>query len=356
MRWYLPALLLAGCGLAGADQAGPETEGRSVPAAEATRVEVVTLQPSPARIALHLPGEVEGFRDAQLAAANGGQVEAVRVREGERVRRGQALMRIDAELYAAQVAQAEAQHEQAAAALERVRQLGDLASESQLLDASTGEKVTAAALRQARARLSRALVTAPFDGVIATVAVEEGEFAPPGSPVARLVQLDPVMVSLSVSDRDVISLEPGTPVTVTAAARAGSFPGTIARISQAADLRTRAFTVDVEVPNPDGLLLPGMIARVAVERELASDVLLIPQDWLVTRRDARGVFLEEEGHASWRPVTLGDIVHDDVIVTSGLSAGARVVITGHRELMDGDPLLVAREGTCCAAGRPVFGE
>ena len=77
---------------------------------------------------------------------------------------------------------------------------------------------------------------------------------------------------------------------------------------------------------------------------------------MVTLRDERGVFLAEGDLAQWQPIELGAVIRDRVVVESGLKKGARVVMTGHRDLVDGDPLIISREGTCCAAGRPQFTE
>lgn len=353
MRGWLPIgiLVAAGCGFAEAEVAGLE---RAVPSADATRVEVVTLEASDAVVELDLPGEVGAARDALLAAANGGYVERVRVAAGDLVQQGQTLVQVDDQLYRAQVDQAEAQAEQAAADLARLEQLGDLATASQLDGARTNARVAAAQARQAQVRYRHALVKAPFRGIVADVAVERGESVSPGAPVVRLVQLDPAIVTLSVSDRDVVALVAGTPVEVRTAARPEPVQGVIARIAPAADLRTRSFPVEVEVPNPDGTLLPGMIARVHGERRLAPDAVVVPQDWLITRRSARGVFVTDGDTAQWRDVELGDVIHDDIVITSGIEPGDRVVITGQRELVDGDPLLITRAGTCCSTGRPVF--
>ncbi|MEZ4240672.1 MAG: efflux RND transporter periplasmic adaptor subunit [Myxococcota bacterium] len=312
------------------------------------------VEPTEAALELDLPGEVGGQRDANLAAANGGFVERVLVAEGDAVTEGQALAYVDVGLYQAGLDQATAQLDQARSSLGRVEKLGDMAADAQLEQARTQEKVAAAAVAQAQTRLSRAVIRSPFAGVVADVAVERGEAVPPGSPVIRVVQLDPAVVELSVSDRDVVSLVPGTAVTVTATSRTQQFEGTVTRVSPAADLRTRAFPVEVEVPNPDRLLLPGMIARVKVERPVQQEAVVIPQDWLVTRRDERGVFVVVEGTAIWRPVELGDVIHDRVVVREGLQPGERVVITGHRDLVDGDPLVISREGRCCSKGRPDF--
>jgi HlyD family secretion protein len=349
---------LAGCD-AGAEQSNerpnPAPKG-DIASSRAARVEVVEVEPSDAALQLDLPGEVGGQRDANLAAANGGYVERVLVAEGDEVTEGQVLAYVDVGLYDAQLDQATAQLDQARADLARLEKLGDLATSAQLESARTQQRVAAATVAQATNRLSRAVVRSPFAGVVADVAVERGEAVGPGAPVVRVVQIDPAVVELSVSDRDVVSLVAGTPVTVTAASRSETFEGTVARISPAADLRTRAFPVEVDVPNPDRLLLPGMIARVRVDRPVKQDAVVIPQDWLVTRRDERGVFVVVEGTAIWREVELGDVIHDRVIVRSGLAAGERVVVTGQRDLFDGDSLIITREGRCCRDGRPDFAE
>lgn len=326
----------------------------AVPSGRATRVEVVALEPSVARVDLNLPGEVQGSRDADLAAALGGYVESVKVAPGQVVKKGQHLFSIDAELYGASVAQTEAQLELAQSELRRTEALGDLASEAQLEGARTNVRVLEAGLRQVRAQYRRARITAPFAGTMAQVDIEVGEVAGPGRAIARLVQLDPVRVTLSVPDRDVVALSPGMDVEVTSPARPGQYTGRIAHVPAAASMKTRTFEVEVEVDNPEGDLLPGMIARVRVAQELGGDAVVIPQDWVVTGLNGSGVYIEQDGVAHWRPVELGRVTYDQVVVTSGVNFADRIVINGHRSLMDGDSVLVSREGTCCATGRPVF--
>ncbi|MBX2796487.1 MAG: efflux RND transporter periplasmic adaptor subunit [Myxococcales bacterium] len=346
------ALMLTGCD-AGAEQAAPPDVG-TLASSKASRVEVVVLESTEAKLELDLPGEVGGDQDANLAAANGGFVERVLVKEGEEVKAGQSLAYIDLGLYNAQLEQAKAQLEQADSDLDRVKKLGDLASSAQLQSAQTAQKVAAAAVAQARNRAARAIIRSPFDGVVATVGVERGEAVNPGAAVIRVVQLDPAVINLTVSDRDVVSVVPGLEVTVTSAARSGTFKGVVSQVSPAADMRTRSFPVEVEVPNAERLLMPGMIARVRLERPLVEDAVVVPQDWIVTRRDQRGVFVVNEASAVWREVELGDVIYDKVVINEGLSEGDRVVVTGHRDLVDGDTLIISREGRCCEDGRPTF--
>ncbi len=358
--WLLAtALLVAGCD--GAAQAEPSEEAaepteRSTPAARATWVEAATISPSSASLDLVLPGEVEGSRDAWLASSQGGYVEAVDVEVGQTVKKGDVLFRIDRALYQARLAQVEAEVKSAKRELDRATKAGRAIAGAER-DAASDRLVSArASQRVSQIQAARATVRAPFDGTLAAVELEKGEVASPGSPAARLIVLDPVKVSISVADRDVGLLKTGTEVRVSVDALAQPRTGKIARILPAADLDTRTFMVEVEVPNPDAALKPGMIARVEVEQSLETDALLIPQGFLVTQRKANGVFVVDDGVARWRELELGPLVRDQVVIEGGLEVGDNIVIVGQRALADGDAVILSRQGTCCSNGRPQFGQ
>lgn len=347
--------LLAGCG-GESDAAASDTPVSEAPArvTRRTRVEVALVSPSAAHLTLRLPGEVEGGRDALLASSLGGFIERVSVDEGDEVRQNQLLATVDLALHGASVAQAQVELHAAEREQARADQLGDALADQQRDAIATRLAAARAAVRAASARSSRARIRAPFAGTVAQVNAERGEVAAPGQPLIRLVQLDPVKVSLSVADRDVVALREGTPVRVRPGATGEIVDGTIAQIHPAADLDTRTFLVEVEVPNPDRRLLPGMIAQVEVERTEAARRIILPQYVLVTRLNDNGVFVEADGVARWRPVQIAEIVRDQVVVASGVEAGDRVIVTGHRELVDGDAVQVTRDGRCCTEGRIVF--
>ncbi len=351
------APLLWGCAAVPADQQGSVSVAgleQSQAGPRLTRVEEATIRPSAAGLELQLPGEVTGSADALLASSTGGFVEAVLVETGQTVRSGQALARVDTSTAVARREQALASYQLAEAELERVRKLGDLASEAQLLAASTQARVAKASLDLAEIQVARSIITAPFAGVVSRVDLERGEVLAPGAPAIRLVKLDPVHVTVSLSDRDILVIQKGATVLVTTDAGATALQGRVLHIDPAADLDTRSFLVDVEVPNEDRTLLPGMIASVTLFREVAEGQVVIPLDWLVTRLDGVGVFVDEGGRAVWRPVETGEIVHDQVLISSGLQLGENVIMTGHRDLSQGDALLVSRLGTCCVNGRANF--
>ncbi len=344
------ALLLLSC-TPGAAESEPIT-APEVPESPGTRVVTAAMTASRAQLELELPGELTGARDALLASATGGFVEALLVRKGDHVKKKQALARIDTTTQRALRDQAAARQELAVAELARQEALGDMGTPARLEAAQIDVRVAASALKLARIQVSRSLIVAPFDGVVSQLAIEEGEIARPGSPVIRVIQLDPMEVTISVSDRDVQSLHPGMSVAITA--QGEPLTGTITAIDPAADLKTRAFTVYAEVANPGESLLPGMLVGVGVKGAEIADAVILPLDWLVTRMDGLGVFVEQDLTARWRPVTTGSVVHDQVVITDGLRIGDRVVIEGHRGLVDGDKLIIARQGRCCDDGRVTF--
>ncbi len=364
MRWLLGAFV----GVLGLAAIGCQTQDAPQPDAVApagslekhapslaTRVVVARIDNTNAKLKLVLPAEVEAWHDASLAAAMGGYVERVRVTSGDRVRKGQVLALVDSATHGARVRQAKVQVEAAKIELDRAKLLGDALPGAQHDAAKARYNGAKAALATARVAASRAVIRAPFAGTIAKVNTEVGEVAGPGMPLIRLVQLNPIKVTVSLSDRDISSIKVGMDAAVTTEALGAVLKGRVKHIEPAADTRTRAFLAEIEVPNEAGMLLPGMIASVRlIGHAAAADQLAISQDWLVTRPDGLGVFLHQRGKAVWRDVQVGAVIGSKVLVKSGLERGDELVIVGHRELAVGDALWVTRKGVCCRAGRVVF--
>ena len=346
-------LLLAGCNRASADPSVDEKQIH-IPAATATRVETAVLERSPASLRLTLPGEIEGIKDARLASSMGGYVEAVHVKAGQKVKAGKVLLRVDTATAGARRKQARVELETAEREYERAQKLAGVIPQAELDMAQSRLLAAQAALGTTGVQVARSVITAPFSGTVVDVATETGEVAVPGAPLVRVVQLDPVKVSVSLSDRDVVALTEGMEATVSTEARGARFKGQVTHIHRAADLRTRSFLADIEVPNPDGSLLPGMIASVEVDVAVAKDEIVVSQDWLVTKTDQIGVFLNRKDRAAWQKVELGPVVGNRVVVSKGIKPGDELVMVGHRELADGDDLLVVRKGTCCTAGRVTY--
>ena len=319
-----------------------------------TRVEIAELETSQARLTMTLPGEVEGVKEALLSSSLGGYVEKVHVQEGDNVEAGQALADIDVRMHLIKKRMAKTEYSAATKEYNRLVKLGDLAVESQLSAAKARMDMAKLNVEQANLMLARSQLTAPFSGLIGQLNLEHGEVIGPGQPIIRLIQLDPVIVNLSVSDRDITNLKQGMKATVIADARLQPKEGTLRRILPAGDLKTRTFQVEIEIPNSDLSLLPGMIASSTVSEVLQENAIVIPQDYIVTQLDGLGVFVAEDGVAKWRPLQIASVVGNQVVIESGVAAGEKIVVTGHRELNEGDRLLISRAGKCCVNGKASF--
>lgn len=361
----IAALVLVGCDSTESVEAEEprSTDSTAAPRLSGSRVEVAIITRTERNLSLRVPGEVEGMRDALLSSSNGGYIESIEVQEGDHVKQGAVLARVDAQTYSTRLVRAQVELTAAERELARTENLGTAVPTSELDQAQDRVATAKAQLRELQVAASRAVVNAPFDGVVVSVEAEVGEVAAPGTPLFRLVQLQPIRVSIALADRDLSITRLGMPATVELSARSGRYEGKVVQISKAASTKTRSFEALVELPNESEQLLPGMIAQVTLraDEDIASTgagesegKLLISQDWLVTAKRGVGVFLEKDGKAVWRDLQLGPVLRRQVEVEKGLEAGDRLIITGHRTLAEGDDVLVHREGMCCVDGRPTF--
>ena len=358
----LPIVLLgtlaAGCNAA--PEAGPDGSTKPAPSVSSratgvTRVETAVVRPSAADLVIQLPGEVEASRDANLASSLGGFIEKVNVDAGDTVKKGQVLALVDTTSHQVRRNQTKVELDAAKLELERAKKLGDALPAAQLDAAQARHDAARAAYLAADVQVARSVISAPFSGTVARCDAEVGEVASPGMPLIRIVQLDPVKVTVSLSDRDVINVKKGMKASVTTDARIDIISGEVSHVRPAADLNTRAFIAEIKLDNADDSLRPGMIANVQIQTEgQGGKQLVIPQDWLVTKPSQLGVFINDGGVARWRTVEAGSVVRNQVVILKGLSAGDELVIKGRRELADGDSLIVARKGVCCQEGRVVF--
>lgn len=338
-KMLLSALLILAAGCAGRE----ETAAPAALPAVSARVARAEKAASP--VTLELPGNVEADRTAAVSSRVMATVTAVHVQAGDRVRRGQVLVEIDAQTAAGQVAQARGGLSQAQAALalaernyERYKALAatQAASQAELDFARMQYDQAKGAVEQARGAVSAASsvasesrVTAPFDGRVTARMVEVGDQAAPGRPLVQIESSAAHRLSVAVPESLLAQagLALGSAVTVAIDARPdlGRFPGTVAELAPAADPMAHAFTVEislgaVEVPSgSSGRAFVAAGERSAVTVPAAA-VLRQGGTTLVVVRDA-------EGRAASRIVTLGsDLGNGRVEVLSGLAGGETVLV------------------------------
>lgn len=322
------------------DPAPAQPPGKSTKIAS---VKVDEVRPMNLEDSFVLPGSIEPWEDITISAEVSGKIEWEGVEEGDSVETGQELIRIDTAATQARLAQAQAQYRLAAQELERARgsSKSGIGSSQDYDRARANNDVAKAAWETNRIQLDKSTVRAAIGGVVDKRFKDEGEYADMGAPLVRLVQVHKVKAIFGIPERDLAGFGVGDAVTVTVDALSDrEFAGAIFRIATTAEAATRTFTTEVEVDNPEGLLKPGMVARARFVRETFPDAILIPFFTVLTHQDKQFVFVEQDGAAHMRPVTIGATQGAVVQITNGLAPGDRLIVVGQRDLSDGDPVAV----------------
>ena len=194
---------------------------------------------------------------------------------------------------------------------------------------------------------------APFAGVLRSFRVEQGEYVREGQALGELLDLETARVVIGLSDRQIVVVRSGQPVEVAVEAYPGeSFAGSILRVGAASDPSSRKFPVEVELPNPEGRLLPGMIATVAFDLGPEQPRTLIPREasgeefglrfvWVVEQEEGEGgALMARRRRVEVRALPFRPAEFE---VLSGLAEGEKIALTGTRQLREGER--VRRDGT-----------
>lgn len=316
---------------------------------EAPAFNVVTLQlqPSVLRDKINLPGVVEAWESLQLMPKIGGSIEEVLVKEGDQVRKGQLIARLESKDYQIALDSAQAAHALAKANLARNESLRSkgIATQATLDDQQSQVRQTKAALEDAELKLSRCQITAPMAGVINRLDAKPGLLVNPLAPVAvaEILALDQVKAVVSVPESDVAAVRKLGKAEVEIQALGNEkFIAPVYFLAQGTETQARAYRLELALDNPGHRILPGMFVRANIVKEAREQALAVPLFSVISRNKEQFVYVEEDGVARRRNVQIGFLEGWQVLVTSGLKAGEHVIIEGHRSVEDGQAVKVVK--------------
>lgn len=306
-------------------------------------VKVQILKPALLEDKFTLMGTVDAWESVTISAEVAGKIEWKGVEQGDTVKKGQDLFRIDTEAIQTRYEQAKAQAKLAAQEFERFQKLADrgVSAQRDQENAVANRDVAEANLRATEIQLKKSVAKASMDGVVSRVFSEQDEFTDVGKPLVSLVQLHKIKVRVGIPERDIPYFKAGDAVRVELDAVPGRFfDGTIHLIAPAADLVTHTFEAEIAVDNADGCLKPGMIARAHLVRKAYPDAIAVPLFSTVLIDNKRFAFVENGGKAELRQVEVGVIQGSNVQVTAGLKPGDRLIVVGQRDARPGEPVNV----------------
>jgi RND family efflux transporter MFP subunit len=196
-------------------------------------------------------------------------------------------------------------------------------------------------LEIARQQLADTAIVSPIDGAVSERQAAVGQYLPAGAPVVTLVRTHPLRLRLAVPEREAGLVRVGQTVDLTVEGDTNKYQGRVARLSPAIAESSRTLMIEAEVPNNQGVLRPGSFAKAEIVIESGQSVVTVPQDAIVTFAGIEKVLTVAEGTAIEKRVRTGRRIDDRVEIIEGIAAGDEVVVRPGN-LVAGEPVQVVR--------------
>ena len=318
-----------------------------------TTIEVAVTQAKrgPITRSINLPATIRARQQVTLYAKVAGYLKTIRVDRGDPVKEGDLLAEVEApELladqtkFAAEVDIAKTDFQRLSEARQKAP---DLVVPLTVDTAKSKLEMAAANFKRNETLLAYTKITAPFSGVItkrwvdtgALIPAATGSSSPQSAAVVTLMDFSTVKIESAVPEPETPFIQNGLAAEVKVEELAGkTFTGTVTRFAHALDEATKTMVTEIEIPNPDGTLRPGMFATVKLAIERKADVILVPSEALVVEKAKTSVFTLIEGKAKKVAVKVGFQDGKFAEALDGLAVGASVILPGKLVLTDGQPV------------------
>ncbi|UNK57442.1 efflux RND transporter periplasmic adaptor subunit [Pseudoxanthomonas daejeonensis] len=308
---------------------------------EAIPVEVTKAARRPIAASYTGTAALEPLADSQVVAKTSGVALAVLVEEGQQVKAGQPLVKLDPDRARLALAQAQAQMGKLENNYRRAQQL----VAQQLISAGEVDQMrydlenARAQYNMAALELSYSTVTAPISGVVALRSIKPGNFVQINTPIFRIVDDSRLEATLNVPERELATMKPGQPVLLQVDALPGrTFEGVVDRVAPVVDAGSGTFRVISTFTGGD-TLQPGMFGRIRIDYDQRPDALVVPRVALLDDGEP-AVFVIREGKAARVPVKVGYVDGEWIEVREGVKTGDQVVTAGKVALREGSAVQV----------------
>lgn len=304
--------------------------------------EQVVLQPFSSF--LRLVGSVETSDDVLLSAEVNGKVLKHVVTEGQKVRKGQTILRLDDSKLRQEVARLEAVTAQSKTTWERIQNLYEnenIGSEIDYLNAKYAYEQSASALNSLRIDLENTEVVAPFDGVVETIFAEEGEMLAPGMAAIRLIGSEQYVITAGVPARYANVVDLGDQVEVWFDTQLqDTLSGRVVYVANSIDPSNRTFKIDIQLPEGNSYYKVDMIANLRLNTLSMEEAIVVSEEFVYSKDDryvmyVRGTNEEGKDIALEREVVLGPSFKTEVVITNGLTIGDEIITIGSAFLNNG---------------------
>jgi membrane fusion protein (multidrug efflux system) len=326
---------------------GPAAKGTGAAPPRAIAVEATKAALMRVSSDVRAIGTLQSDESVRLAPEIAGRIEEITFAEGQPVKRGDPIIKLDDTIARGELAQAKARLALAEANNQRTRALSRTGNVTERAgdEARATYETAQAETELAEARLSKHLLRAPFDGVAGVRNISVGAYVSAGTAIVNLEKIDRLKVDFRVPERFLGDVAVGQKIEVTVDAAPGrAFEGEIYAINPLVDVNGRALEIRAVLPNAGLALRPGLFARILVRGITEREIVTLPEAALLPRGGETLVYRIDEGRVIETRVKLGERREGIVEITEGLAAGAVVVTAGQQKLSDGAAVEIVKLG------------
>jgi membrane fusion protein (multidrug efflux system) len=301
-------------------------------------VETTSARATTSTTDIRAVGSLQSDESVNIAPELAGRIAEIVFKEGEEVKQGDVMIKLDDAVARAEVADQEARYALAKANFERAVRLGESGNITERArdEAKAAFDSARATLELARVRLSKHVVLAPFAGVVGLRSVSIGAFVNVGTTIVNLEKIDTLKLDFNIPERFLANVGVGQSAEVTVDALPDrTFTGTVYAIDPMVDVNGRALKIRARLPNDDRTLRPGLFARIVVKGPQARTIVMVPESAIVPRGADSYVYRIVDGKAVETKVRLGLRKAGFVQILEGIEANAIVVTAGQQRLRHG---------------------
>ena len=312
------------------------TSGRKV------TVNVMTLKPQTFNHYFDASAEIESVHEAFVSPELNGQVDTILVKEGDRVKKGQLLAKLNSDVLQDNIREVKTSLELASYTYQKQKSLWEkkIGSELQYLQAKTNFERLQNQLNTLKTQYRKSFIRSPIDGFLDAIDVKVGEMAMPGQRIFHVVNLDRLYVNAQISEAYLPIVHEGDPVEV----RFPAFPSIVLnkkvyRIGKVVNKQSRTFKLQLKIKNPQNLLKPNMLAVIRIKDYTNPQALVVPS--FVVREDVQGYYLyvadtfNGQMVAKKKYVKIGKSFNKDTEVVEGLKPGETIITNGYNNVSNG---------------------
>lgn len=292
-------------------------------------------------------GSIEAEESVEIKPQTGGVIETIHFEEGQWVKKGDLLVKLESRKEEAELANAEASLKLSSLNYERAKKLftDKSFSQKEVDEAAATYHIQTALVERWRDSLKDKFLYAPFDGRLAARHYSVGQYVEPNTIITSLFADQKVKITFYVPEKEVSQLKVEQKVELKVASFPDeTFSGEIYLVDTQVDVSTRMLKIKALVDNPEQRIKAGMFANVEVIINERPKAITLPEESILTQGESFSVFVVEKGIAKLRPVKLGIRLPGNVEIVEGLKEGEEVIVSGLQKVSDGSKVIATPKG------------